>query len=295
MALAEKAAPSQSSRRRLWKKPQTRAKWYWLIFSIVLYGGVSIWYYSALKTNPYPYPAAAPFWIFGIIAFSLVILVASYSLRRRFIRVLPGRVEDWLWLHTWLGVVSILIAFQHEAYLDFFNNFRFTFYDLTRAGLGVTALYGLILLVVSGGIGRILDVWQARVISHEVSKNGVGIIQSVEERLQKQDLLFERLSAGKSAAFKEVCAQALKRSGVPPLPSQEQFAPQELEDLQRFYRELALRFRLRRSLQRLCHAQLVIRGWRVIHISLACVALLFISIHSIFEMAKMLLQFLLHH
>lgn len=294
MALAEKATPSQSSRRRLWKKPQTRAKWYWLIFSILLYGGVSIWYYSALKTNPYPYPATAPFWIFGIIAFSLVILVASYSLRRRFIRVLPGRVEDWLWLHTWLGVVSILIAFQHEAYLDFFNNFRFTLYNLTRAGLGVTALYGLILLVVSGSIGRVLDVWQARVISHEVSKNGVGIIQSVEERLQKQDLLFERLSAGKSAAFKEVCVQALKRSGVPPLPSQEQFAPQELEDLQRFYGELALRFRLRRSLQRLRRAQLVIRGWRVIHISLACVALLFISIHSIFEMAKMLLQFLLH-
>ncbi|MBA2396426.1 MAG: hypothetical protein H0V70_27185, partial [Ktedonobacteraceae bacterium] len=159
---------------------------------------------------------------------------------------------------------------------------------------GVTALYGLILLVVSGSIGRVLDVWQARVISHEVSKNGVGIIQSVEERLQEQDLLFERLSAGKSGAFKEVCVQALKRSGGTPLPSQEQFAPQELEDLQRFYGELALRFRLKRSLQRLLRAHLVIRGWRVIHISLACVALLFISIHSIFEMAKMLLQFLLH-
>jgi hypothetical protein len=294
MALAENAPISQPSQRRLWKKPKTRAKWYWLIFSVIVYGGVTFWYYSALKTNPYPYPATAPFWIFGIISFSLVLLVAAYSLRRRFIRILPGRVEDWLWLHTWLGIISILIAFQHEGYLDFFGNFRFTLYDLTRAGLGVTALYGLILLVVSGILGRLLDVWQARVISHEASKNGVGIIQSVEERLQEQHFLLERLSAGKSAAFKEFCAQALNRRKVPPLPSQAQFVPQELEDLQRFYGVLALRLRLQHSLQRQRHAHFIIRGWRFIHISLACVALLFISIHSLFEIAKMLLQFFLH-
>jgi hypothetical protein len=294
MALAEKAANSQQSRRRLWKKPKTRAKWYWLIFSVVLYGGVTFWYYSALKTNQYPYPSIAPFWIFGVISFSLVVLVAAYSLRRRFIRVLPGRVEDWLWLHTWLGIISILIAFQHEAYLDFFGNFRFTFSDFIRAGLGVTALYGLILLVVSGIVGRLLDVWQARVISYEASKNGVGIIQSVEERLHGQNLLLERLSAGKSSAFKQFCTRALNSRRVPPLPSQSQFAPQELEDLQRFYGVLALRLRLKRSLQRQRRAHFIIRGWRFIHISLACVALLFISIHSLFEIAKMLLQFFLH-
>lgn len=295
MALVENAPISQRSRRRIWKKPRTRAKWYWLVFSLLLYGGVSFWYYSALKTNPYPYPATSPFWIFGVIAFSLVVLVAAYSLRRRFIRVLPGRVEGWLWLHTWLGIISILIAFQHEAYLDFFGNFRFTFSDLTRSGLGVTALYGLILLVVSGIIGRLLDVWQAQVISSEASKNGVGIIQSVEERLQEQNLLLERLSAGKSLAFKQVCTQALNSRRVPSLPAQSEFAPQELEDLQRFYGVLALRIRLKRSLQRQRRAHFIIRGWRFMHISLACVALLFISIHSLFEIGKMLLQFFLHH
>ncbi len=294
MALAEKAPLPHQSQRRIWKKPKTRAKWFWLIFSLLLYSGVSFWYYSARKMILYPGPSLTPFWIFGLIAFSLVVLVAAYSLRRRFIRVLPGRVEDWLWLHTWLGITSLLIAFQHEAYLDFFGNFRFTLSNLVRAGFGVSALYGLILLVVSGIIGRLLDVWQAHVISYEASNNGVGIIQAVEERLHEQDLLLERFSAGKSPAFKQFCTQALKRRKAPSLPIQSQFAPQELEDFQRVHVVLASRLRLKRSLQRQRRAHFIIQGWRSIHIPLACMALLFISVHSLLEIAKMLVQFLLH-
>ena len=291
MALAQKTSLPKQPQRRTWKRPKTRARWLWLIFSVLLYGGVSYWYFSARKTILYPGPSLAPFWIFGLIAFSLVLLVAAYSLRRRFVRVLPGRVEDWLWLHTWLGVVSILIAFQHEAYLDFFGTFRFTLPEFIRAGFGVSALYGLILLVVSGIIGRLLDVWQAHVIAAEASNNGVGIIQAVEERLHEQNLLLERLSAGKSSAFKQFCARALRGGRVPPQPA---LVPQEREDLQRVLVVLGLRAQLKRSLKRQQRAQFVIRGWRFVHISLACVALGVISVHSLLEIAKMLLQFLLH-
>ncbi len=291
MALAQKAAMPQQAKRRIWKRPKTRARWIWLIVSLLLYGGVSYWYFSARKATLYPGPSLAPFWIFGLIAFGMVLLVASYSLRRRFVRVLPGRVENWLWLHTWFGITSILIAFQHEAYLDFFGTFRFTFAELIRAGFGVSALYGLILLVLSGILGRLLDMWQARVIASEASSNGVGIIQSVEMRLHEQNLLLERLSAGKSAAFKQFCMLALQKRKIPPQP---ELVPQELEDLQRVLVVLGLRVRLKRSLQRQQRAHLVIKGWRSIHIVLACVALLVISGHSLFESAKLLFQFFMY-
>ncbi len=291
MALAEKTALPQQPQRRIWKRPKTRARWIWLLVSLLLYGGVSYWYFSARKTALYASPLLAPFWIFGLISFSLVILVAAYSLRRRFVRVLPGRVEDWLWLHTWFGITSLLIAFEHEAYIDFFGTFRFTLSEFIRAGFGVSALYGLILLVVSGILGRLLDVWQARVIATEASRNGVGIIQAVEARLHEQDLLLERLSAGKSSAFKEFCTQALQRRRI---PSQPALVPQELADLQRVLVVLGLRIRLKRSLERQQRARFIIKGWRFIHIALACVALSVISVHSLLESAKLLLQFLLH-
>jgi hypothetical protein len=291
MALAEKTALPQQPQRRIWKRPKTRARWIWLLISVLLYGGVSYWYFNARKTALYASPLLAPFWIFGLISFSMVLLVAAYSLRRRFVRVLPGRVEDWLWLHTWFGITSLLIAFEHEAYLDFFGTFRFTFSEFIRAGFGVSALYGLILLVVSGILGRLLDVWQARVIATEASRNGVGIIQAVAERLHEQDLLLERLSAGKSSAFKEFCTQALQRRRIPPQPA---LVPQELEDLQRVLVVLGLRVRLMHSLQRQQRARFIIKSWRSMHIALACVALGVISVHSLFESAKLLLQFLLH-
>ena len=294
MALAEKAPHPQQPLRRIWKKPKSRTSWLWLIFSLLLYADVSCWYFTALKTHSYPGPALDPFRIFGVIAFSLVILVAAYSLRRRFVRILPGRVEGWLWLHTWFGIVSLLIAFQHEAYLDLPSNFSFSLSNFVRADFGVSALYGLMLLVVTGSIGRLLDVWLARVIAIEANKNGAGIMQSVEERLHEQDLLIERLCAGKSPAFKQFCNQALRHRSVPGPSVQQQFTPQEQKDFQRARAVLTLRAQMKRSLQRQRRAHLVIRSWRYIHISLACIALFFISIHGLLEIGKIVLQLLLH-
>ncbi len=283
MSLASKPQPT----RRLWKTPLTRVGWFWLILSIVLYISVYLWYLAGLKTVPYPDPLNDPFRLFGIIAFGLVLVVTAYSLRRRFVRVLPGSVQGWLWLHTWFGICAILIALLHENYLYVLglNAYSFRLSMFTEADAGTSALYSLILLVVSGIVGRLLDTWLARVIATEASSNGVGIIQSVEARIHELDLLLERLYAGKSVAFKQYCLQANKNA----LP---QVMRQEQGDFRQAQEVISKKAVLQRSLHRQKLARRIIRWWRYVHITLACGALAVISFHSVLELTKMVLQFL---
>ena len=276
---------SKQQTRRIWKTPLTRVAWFWLILSIVLYGGVYLWYLAGLKTVPYPGPSNDPFRLFGIIAFGLVLLVVAYSLRRRFVRVLPGSVQGWLWLHTWLGITAILIAFLHENYQNILNSYSFTLSTFTEADLGMSALYALLLLVLSGIGGRLLDTWLARVIATEASSNGVGIIQAVESRIHELDLLLERLCAGKSAVFKQYFLQ-VRKDAFPQVMQQEQ------SDFQQAYEVLTKRTVLHRSLTRQRVARRIIQWWRYTHITLACCALGVIGFHSVLELWDMLQQFL---
>jgi len=242
---------------------------------------------SAVATQLFPGPYNAPFRQFGIVSFGLVLVVAAYTLRRRFIRSLPGRVQDWLWLHVWLGIISILIAFMHENFQNITYDIEWTKTRFTEYYYGTSALFALLILVLTGVIGRLLDAWQARVIAAEADTNGVGISRSVEDRLFELALTIERLSAGKSVQFKRYCEQALDVTLDLPrlLPV---LAPSEVSDFQHVYEALTARAQLARSLQRQKRARRIIRTWRYIHIPLACLALLLIGYHSVVELWKML-------
>lgn len=287
MALATKPPSQGRTIQRIWKTPGSKINWIMLVVSLLVYGGIYAWYLNALKTQPYAGPYSDPLRLFGIVAFGLVLVVAAYTLRRRFVRRLSGRVQNWLWAHTWFGVISILIAFLHENYMNILHDFYFTRMRFTEADLGMPALYALLLLVISGVAGRLLDSWQAHVIAAEANSNGVGIVQAVQERLHELDLTVERLSAGKSPAFKLYCNEALSNKALLPdmLPV---LAPREQQDFERVHQVLSLRAQLVRSLRRQKRAQLIIRVWRYVHIPLACLALAVISFHGIAELVKML-------
>jgi hypothetical protein len=286
MALATKPPAQQRTVRRIWKTPGSKLNWLFLLLSLVTLGWVYLLYRSAIATQLYPGPYNAPFRQFGIVSFVLVLLVAAYTLRRRFARRLPGKVQNWLWAHTWFGVVSILIAFMHENFLNITHDFVFEASRFTEANFGMPALLALLLLVLTGVFGRLLDMWQARVIASEADTNGVGITRAIEERLFELSLAVERLSAGKSAPFKQYCEEALLMPGAPPqrLPV---LAPQEVKDFERTYAVLAERAQLERSLQRQRRARLLIRVWRYFHIALAYLALVVIGYHSLVELWKM--------
>src|SRR5260370_2969 len=135
MALATK--PASSAPRRVWKAPSTKAWWIWLAASLLLYGSVYALYLIAIKTQPFPGPFNDPLRSFGILAFVLVLAAATYSLRRRFVRGLPGMARDWLWMHTWIGITAVLIALLHENYAHILHDYFQHAYEtlVTRASL----------------------------------------------------------------------------------------------------------------------------------------------------------------
>ncbi len=287
MALISKPSAQQRTVRRIWKTPRSKMNWLFLALSIIAPGWVYLLYRNAIATQPYPGPYNAPFRQFGIVSFGLVLIVAAYTLRRRFVRGLPGKVQAWLWMHVWFGIISILIAFMHENFQNITRDIEWTKMRFTEYYFGTSALFALLILVLTGVIGRLLDVWQARVIATEADTNGVGITRSIEDRLFELSLAIERLSAGKSTTFRQYSEQALRMKGVLPgfLPI---LKPGEVSDLQRTYEILTECARLERSLQRQNRARLVIRTWRYIHIPLACLAIVVISYHSIYELWKLL-------
>ncbi len=288
MALVSKPPVQQRTIQRIWKTPGSKLNWLFLVVSLGIYLWVYLVYRSALATQPYAGPYSDPLRQFGIVAFILVLLVMAYTLRRRFVRNLPGKVQGWLWLHVWFGITSVLITFMHDNYANITHDFIFQQSRLTEAAFGMSALFALLLLVITGIVGRLLDMWQARVIATEADTNGIGIPRSVEDRMFELTLMVERLGAGKSAQFKAYCEQALQAKVQ--LPQQfPRLFPYEVDDFQRVYEILTLRTRLANSLHHQKQARLIIRLWRYIHIPLACLALIVISYHSLFELWKMLI------
>lgn len=284
MSLATKQPSTSQPRgmKRIWKAPTSKARWFWLVLCIVFYAGIFGWYLYAIKTQQFPGPINDPLRLFGIISSVLILATAAYSLRRRFVRSLPGKVQDWLWMHIWVGVTTILLVFLHENFAYITHDFAFLFSSLTDSYWAALALFSLLFLVLSGIIGRLLDIWQTRVIATDASTNGVGIVRALGERILELEYTVERLSAGKSEAFKSYCLQALEKG---PKRLQPSALPQrEHADFERAYDILNTRAQLVQSQRQQQRARVIISTWRTIHITLACVALLIILYHSIMEL-----------
>jgi hypothetical protein len=266
------------SPRRLWKVPPSKAWWLTLVASILLYALAFAWYWHT-KGYLSKTPGYGSLSILGILTFGIVGLTATYTLRRRFVRVLPGKVQDWLWAHNWLGIIAVLTAMLHSNFDHILNDLRFApkYFFFTNNG-GAAALYALICLVASGIINRLLYTWQSHVIAREANSNGVGIAQALEERMLELEYTIERLYAGTSAAFKHYCIEVLHNNNhatlpLPALPLQEQAGFQRVQET------LSTRARLLQSLQRQKRARLLINRWRIIHITIACLAVTVICIH----------------
>ena len=275
---------------RIWRTSTSSAWWFWLLLSLLLYAAIFAWYLIAIKTQPFPGPFNDPLRSFGILAFALVLGTASYSLRRRFIRGLPGKAQAWLWMHTWLGLTAVLIALLHENFTHITHDYCQNMTCFTNAYWGTSALFALIFLVVSGIAGRLLDTWQARIIARDASTNGVGIARAIEERMLELEYTIERLSAGKSEPFQQYCMQAIDKMAA--IDSTPHLDPREQADFERAYETLTARAHLAQSLERQKRARLIMRTWRTIHIVLACLALLIILYHATMELLTQVLHVL---
>ena len=189
-------------------------------------------------------------------------------------------------MHTWIGIITILIALLHENFIGITNNFCQNLTCFTDANWGISALLALLVLVMSGIIGRLLDMWQTHIIASDASSNGVGIPLALEERILELEYVVERLCAGKSEAFKQYCMQSVEGtpSTVPSLP------PNEQADFHRADETLKTRLGLVQSLERQLRARPIMRIWRSVHMVLASLALLVILYHGVMELLSNVLH-----
>ena len=270
------AAPSSRPPRRLWRVPRSKVWWLSLLAAMLLYGLILLYFVKTGGISDKPGTGSLP--RFGIIALFLLSVPLTYTLRRRFFRALPGKAQDWLWIHNWTGIVVLLTILLHTNFYEVLRGYCYSSACLSSYYGGPIALDGLFLLVTSGIIGRLLDWRLARAIAKEASSNGVGIVEALQERLRVLELTVERLFAGKSEPFKQYCRQALAQNGNVTLPYPP-LLPREQADFQRANETLLEHARLLQSLRRQQRARWLMRRWRVVHRTLACVALCAIGLH----------------
>ncbi len=289
MAITTNTPPKKVAQ-RIWHTPTSKAAIYWLIFAAAYSALFYMLYLIVLhaKTRLITGPFFDVVFRCGVMSYIMILAVAAYSLRARFFHGMPWKAQSWVWAHMWVGIASILLALLHAdfRYILHFNCNGLS--CVTDEYWALPSLYGLIFLVVSGIVGRLLDRQQTQVIAEEASTNGVGIAKAIPGRLVELEYIVERLSAGKSEAFKNYCERALKSVGmlpadVPAIP------PREQADFQSAHAALADHARLVASLQRLNRARKIFKTWRTIHMVLVPLILLIISYHGIAELIQILL------
>jgi len=294
MSLSTQGMPTQQQAgivRRIWHVPVSRARWLWLSVCALCCAVILVLYIHAIETQAFPGPLHEPLRSFGIVAFCLVLAAASYTLRRRFARGLPGKVQDWLWMHIWVGWTGVLIVLLHENFLHILHDYCQNMSCLTESYAGTSALLALALLVITGIIGRLLDMRQARLIALDASTNGAGIARGIEERMLELEYVIERLCAGKSEVFQTYCMGGIEHAQASALENVERRIPtQERADFVRAKETLLRYAQLAASLQRQQRGRLMMRSWRYVHIVLASLALLIILYHCLMETAVNLLH-----
>ena len=283
MAITAKS-PQPGTSRRVWHTPTSKVALFWGLFAL-LYCAIFYLLYAVLFKAPIFFgPWFDRIFRVGVMSYIMILAVAAYSLRTRFMHGLPWKAQNWLWLHMWFGIAAVLLALLHA-------DFSFVFHwdcsssqnCLTAHYWGMPSLYALFFIAISGLIGRLIDMWQTRVIAQDASTNGVGISKAITVRLLELEYIIERFSAGKSEAFKQYCARAIECVGTLPTPLPT-LAGAEQADFQNVYASLGEYVRLEASLRKQKFAHTIFRTWRYVHMVLVPLALLIITFHGVAEL-----------
>lgn len=285
MAITTKSSSSRAgTSRRVWHTPTSKVALFWGLFAF-LYSAIFYLLYAVLFKAPiFTGPWFDRIFRVGFMSYIMILAVAAYSLRTRFMHGLPWKAQNWLWLHIWFGIASVLLALLHADF-SFILHWDCSSSQncITAHYLGMPALYALIFIAVSGAIGRLIDMWQTRIIAQDASTNGVGISKAIKVRLLELEYVIERFSAGKSEPFKHYCARAIECVGTLPAPLPN-LPAQEQADFQNAHQSLEEYVRLAASLQKQKFAHTIFRAWRYVHMVLVPLALLIITYHAIVEL-----------
>ena len=283
MAVAAKPSSSTRPTRRIWHTPTSKAALYWALFASFYCAVFYLLYLWLHGSRVFVGPWFDNIFRCGVMSYIMILAVAAYSLRTRFIHGLPWKAQNWVWMHMWIGIASVLLALLHADYRFVLHGYCTHVSCITDHYWGMSSLYLLIFIVISGVIGRLLDLWQTRIIAQDASTNGVGIAKAIPDKLRELEYRIERYNAGKSEPFKQYCALALESVGTLPLnmpviPSREQ------NDFQHCYESLEQHARLAASFKTQQRARKIFKGWRYLHMVLVPLTLLVLTYHAIAEL-----------
>ena len=139
----------------------------------VLSGAFYIWYgQSGYDTTPDSW-AGLGYAVLGTIF--LILAAVLYSIRRRLRKRTIGQLNTSLHWHVLLAITGLIVLFMHA-----FGHFAMI--------SGTFALYSMVVLVISGFVGRILDHIIPRLIAREVDKvltmQGDDGVESISQKLR---------------------------------------------------------------------------------------------------------------
>ena len=128
----------------------------WLVVSLLIFG-VAMLLYGIFRVSPsgVPMGGTAPGLAFGSFGFAFMIFAALLGARKKVPVWRVGRAQTWMRGHLWLGLLSFPLIIFHSGF---------------RYGHGLTAVLMtlLIIVVVSGVFGAVLQHYMPHVMTREV-------------------------------------------------------------------------------------------------------------------------------
>jgi hypothetical protein len=147
----------------------------WLVASLLIFG-VAMLLYGIFRVSPsgVPMGGTAPGMAFGSFGFAFMIFAALLGARKKVPVWRVGRAQTWMRGHLWLGMLSFPLIVFHSGF---------------RYGHGLTAVLMtlLIIVVLSGVFGAVLQHYMPRVMTREVTMETIyEEIEHVRTQLREE-------------------------------------------------------------------------------------------------------------
>ena len=167
----------------------------WLVASLLIFGAAML-LYGIFRVSPsgVPMGGTAPGLAFGSFGFAFMIFAALLGARKKVPVWRVGRAQTWMRGHLWLGLLSFPLIVFHSGF---------------RYGHGLTAVLMtlLIIVVVSGVFGAVLQHYMPRVMTREVTME--TIYEEIEHvRTQLREEAEELITQATADTAKAVAAGA---------------------------------------------------------------------------------------
>jgi hypothetical protein len=259
------------------------ARWRRRAYLVLAALGASYVWYAA--TTEFPHGGSAFGLGYGGLGLAAILALLWFGVRKRSYRSTWGRLETWLHVHVYLGLLSLFVVLFHTG-------FRF------EDKVAVAAFAVLAVVVLSGLLGAIFYTTLPRRMS---AVDSDLTAEQISEQLNQLARSMARLASGKSAAlqrvYQELLAEALplrlagwrvlgrrgrRRHHEGPAPWAAHLArvrPAEQEDL----RQLLVLYRQHQELHDRLAAQQRYRNlldvWLWVHLPLSIVLVVLVAAH----------------